>query len=201
MGRRAVLEVGGAGPLPAVCNAGRGLLGPLEVHSVDAVGSVLDVNVVGTVRVLQAFLPDMKRRRSGRILVTASMGGLMGKWKGDSARRHGHRAAALQSPARTCSSARLSGLFSPPRAALQRCLLRQQVRDRRFMRESGDSAAALRGPVSHRPDPVSRLAGVVPRRSPCRSPHLCARHRTRRACDLAGEGWHFPGKLGLTEVR
>ncbi|XP_019522661.1 PREDICTED: estradiol 17-beta-dehydrogenase 1 isoform X1 [Hipposideros armiger] len=61
-----------------VCNAGRGLLGPLEVHSGDAVGSVLDVNVVGTVRMLQAFLPDMKRRRSGRILVTGSMGGLMG---------------------------------------------------------------------------------------------------------------------------
>ncbi|KAM5309542.1 17-beta-hydroxysteroid dehydrogenase type 1 [Glossophaga mutica] len=61
-----------------VCNAGRGLLGPLEVHSADEVGSVLDVNVVGTVRVLQAFLPDMKRRGSGRILVTGSMGGLMG---------------------------------------------------------------------------------------------------------------------------
>ncbi|XP_053517342.1 17-beta-hydroxysteroid dehydrogenase type 1 isoform X2 [Artibeus jamaicensis] len=61
-----------------VCNAGRGLLGPLEVHSADAVGSVLNVNLVGTVRVLQAFLPDMKRQRSGRILVTGSMGGLMG---------------------------------------------------------------------------------------------------------------------------
>nr|XP_035951377.1 estradiol 17-beta-dehydrogenase 1 isoform X2 [Halichoerus grypus] len=61
-----------------VCNAGRGLLGPLEVHTAGAVGSVLDVNVAGTVRTLQAFLPDMKRRRSGRILVTGSMGGLMG---------------------------------------------------------------------------------------------------------------------------
>ncbi|XP_016006371.1 estradiol 17-beta-dehydrogenase 1 isoform X2 [Rousettus aegyptiacus] len=61
-----------------VCNAGRGLLGPLEEHLEDDVGSVLDVNVVGTVRMLQAFLPDMKRRRSGRVLVTGSMGGLMG---------------------------------------------------------------------------------------------------------------------------
>ncbi|XP_047564083.1 17-beta-hydroxysteroid dehydrogenase type 1 isoform X2 [Lutra lutra] len=61
-----------------VCNAGRGLLGPLEVHTAGAVGSVLDVNVAGTVRTLQAFLPDMKRRRSGRVLVTGSMGGLMG---------------------------------------------------------------------------------------------------------------------------
>ncbi|MBZ3877481.1 Estradiol 17-beta-dehydrogenase 1 [Sciurus carolinensis] len=61
-----------------VCNAGRGLLGPLEAHGLGAVGSVLDVNVVGTVRTLQAFLPDMKRRRSGRVLVTGSVGGLMG---------------------------------------------------------------------------------------------------------------------------
>ncbi|XP_045344896.1 17-beta-hydroxysteroid dehydrogenase type 1 isoform X1 [Leopardus geoffroyi] len=65
-----------------VCNAGRGLLGPLEVQEAGAVGSVLDVNVAGTVRTLQAFLPDMKRRRSGRVLVTGSMGGLMGAWNG-----------------------------------------------------------------------------------------------------------------------
>ncbi|KAM5273396.1 17-beta-hydroxysteroid dehydrogenase type 1 [Ctenodactylus gundi] len=61
-----------------VCNAGRGLLGPLEAHGLGAVGSVLDVNVIGTVRTLQAFLPDMKRRGSGRVLVTGSVGGLMG---------------------------------------------------------------------------------------------------------------------------
>ncbi|XP_007955959.1 17-beta-hydroxysteroid dehydrogenase type 1 [Orycteropus afer afer] len=61
-----------------VCNAGRGLLGPLEAHVAASVGSVLDVNVTGTVRTLQAFLPDMKRRRSGRVLVTGSVGGLMG---------------------------------------------------------------------------------------------------------------------------
>ncbi|NP_001244158.1 estradiol 17-beta-dehydrogenase 1 [Callithrix jacchus] len=61
-----------------VCNAGQGLLGPLEALGEDAVGSVLDVNVAGTVRMLQAFLPEMKRRGSGRVLVTGSMGGLMG---------------------------------------------------------------------------------------------------------------------------
>ncbi|XP_036307634.1 17-beta-hydroxysteroid dehydrogenase type 1 [Pipistrellus kuhlii] len=61
-----------------VCNAGRGLHGPIEVLPAEAVGSVLDVNLVGMVQMLQAFLPDMKRRRSGRILVTGSMGGLMG---------------------------------------------------------------------------------------------------------------------------
>ncbi|KAJ8786873.1 hypothetical protein J1605_023305 [Eschrichtius robustus] len=56
---------------------GRGLVGPLEAHEEGTVGSVLDVNLTGTVRMLQAFLPDMKRRRSGRILVTGSVGGLM----------------------------------------------------------------------------------------------------------------------------
>ncbi|NP_001121944.1 17-beta-hydroxysteroid dehydrogenase type 1 [Sus scrofa] len=61
-----------------VCNAGRGLVGPLEAHREGAVDSVLDVNLAGTVRMMQAFLPDMKRRRSGRILVTGSLGGLIG---------------------------------------------------------------------------------------------------------------------------
>lgn len=70
--------------LPAVCNAGRGLFGPLEAQELDTVGAVLDVNVVGTIRMLQAFLPDMKRRHSGRVLVTASVGGLMGEQKGPS---------------------------------------------------------------------------------------------------------------------
>lgn len=70
--------------LPSVCNAGRGLFGPLEAHELNAVGAVLDVNVLGTIRMLQAFLPDMKRRHSGRVLVTASVGGLMGERKGQS---------------------------------------------------------------------------------------------------------------------
>ncbi|XP_076791901.1 17-beta-hydroxysteroid dehydrogenase type 1 isoform X2 [Arvicanthis niloticus] len=69
---------GGQGRVPRVCNAGRGLFGPLEAHELNAVGAVLDVNVLGTIRMLQAFLPDMKRRHSGRVLVTASVGGLMG---------------------------------------------------------------------------------------------------------------------------
>ncbi|XP_043760588.1 17-beta-hydroxysteroid dehydrogenase type 1 isoform X1 [Cervus elaphus] len=60
-----------------VCNAGRGLVGPLEAHKEGSVDAVLDVNLMGTVRMLQAFLLDMKRRRSGRILVTGSVGGLM----------------------------------------------------------------------------------------------------------------------------
>lgn len=55
-------------------------MGPLEAHKEGSVDAVLDVNLMGTVRMLQAFLLDMKRRRSGRILVTGSVGGLMGEW-------------------------------------------------------------------------------------------------------------------------
>ncbi|XP_042576382.1 estradiol 17-beta-dehydrogenase 1 isoform X1 [Cyprinus carpio] len=61
-----------------VCNAGVGLMGPLEAHSLDTIHAVLDVNLLGTLRTIQTFLPDMKRKRHGRILVTGSMGGLQG---------------------------------------------------------------------------------------------------------------------------
>nr|XP_054111020.1 17-beta-hydroxysteroid dehydrogenase type 1-like [Callithrix jacchus] len=67
--------------VPTVCNAGQELLGPLEALGEDAMGSVLDVNVAGKVQMLQAFLPEMKLRGSGRMLVTGSMGGLMGEWQ------------------------------------------------------------------------------------------------------------------------
>lgn len=125
--QRAVYEAGKVGlwaSVPTVCNAGRGLLGPLEEHLEDDVGSVLDVNVVGTVRMLQAFLPDMKRRRSGRVLVTGSMGGLMGEWKGPGAGKWALGCLGVAGSPRTCFLARLSSLISLQRAAFQCCLLR-----------------------------------------------------------------------------
>ncbi|XP_016344065.1 estradiol 17-beta-dehydrogenase 1 [Sinocyclocheilus anshuiensis] len=61
-----------------VCNAGVGLMGPLEAHSLDTIHAILDVNLLGTLRTIQTFLPDMKKKRHGRILVTGSMGGLQG---------------------------------------------------------------------------------------------------------------------------
>lgn len=73
----------------------------------EAVGSVLDVNVVGLVQMLQAFLPDMKRRRSGRILVTGSMGGLMGE---RGARRELGRASPGRAPI---------GVSTPPSSPLK----------------------------------------------------------------------------------
>ncbi|XP_071306898.1 17-beta-hydroxysteroid dehydrogenase type 1 [Agelaius tricolor] len=61
-----------------VCNAGVGLMGPLETCSEQAMKTLFDVNVFGAVRTIQAFLPAMKSRRAGRIIVSSSIGGLQG---------------------------------------------------------------------------------------------------------------------------
>ncbi|XP_074175746.1 17-beta-hydroxysteroid dehydrogenase type 1 isoform X1 [Rhinolophus sinicus] len=161
-----------------VCNAGRGLLGPLEAHSADAVGSVLDVNVVGTVRMLQAFLPDMKRRGSGHILVTASMGGLMGEWKRRGLVRLARRAPCgsapqqLHLPLKGC----LSTLFTAPASS------RSKVYARVWQfccRPSGSSELPPSPWNPLNPDfgnTHTRLVGVVPRRSPwplSTAAHIC----------------------------
>ncbi|XP_072263141.1 17-beta-hydroxysteroid dehydrogenase type 1 [Pyxicephalus adspersus] len=61
-----------------VCNAGIGLMGPLECHNYDTIKKIFDVNLFGTISTIQAFLPGMKQRRSGQIIVSASVGGLQG---------------------------------------------------------------------------------------------------------------------------
>ncbi|XP_053708012.1 estradiol 17-beta-dehydrogenase 1 [Synchiropus splendidus] len=61
-----------------VCNAGVGLMGPLEIQSLDQMKQILEVNLFGTIQTIQAFLPEMKVRGQGRILVTGSTGGLHG---------------------------------------------------------------------------------------------------------------------------
>uniref|UniRef100_A0A3B5MMP1 Estradiol 17-beta-dehydrogenase n=1 Tax=Xiphophorus couchianus TaxID=32473 RepID=A0A3B5MMP1_9TELE len=61
-----------------VCNAGVGLMGPLEVQSLDSMRHVLEVNLLGTIQTMQVFLSGMKAQGQGRILVTGSTGGLHG---------------------------------------------------------------------------------------------------------------------------
>lgn len=63
----------------AVCNAGVGLVGPLEVQSLDSMRQILEVNLFGTIQTIQAFLPEMKAQGKGHILVTGSTGGLHGE--------------------------------------------------------------------------------------------------------------------------
>ncbi|XP_041720127.1 estradiol 17-beta-dehydrogenase 1-like [Coregonus clupeaformis] len=61
-----------------VCNAGVGLMGPLEAQSLATMRQILEVNLLGTISTIQAFLPGMKAQGHGRILVTGSIGGLKG---------------------------------------------------------------------------------------------------------------------------
>ncbi|XP_034046308.1 estradiol 17-beta-dehydrogenase 1-like isoform X2 [Thalassophryne amazonica] len=61
-----------------VCNAGVGMMGPLEVQSLESMRQVVEVNFLGVIQTIQAFLPQMKALGQGRILVTGSSGGLHG---------------------------------------------------------------------------------------------------------------------------
>ncbi|XP_035602330.1 estradiol 17-beta-dehydrogenase 1-like isoform X2 [Oncorhynchus keta] len=61
-----------------VCNAGVGLMGPLEAQSLATMRRILEVNLLGTISTIQAFLPGMKAQGHGRVLVTGSIGGLQG---------------------------------------------------------------------------------------------------------------------------
>jgi NAD(P)-dependent dehydrogenase (short-subunit alcohol dehydrogenase family) len=58
-----------------VNNAGYGFEGILEESTLDEIRHQFDVNVFGAVAMMQAVLPGMRKRRSGRILNITSMGG------------------------------------------------------------------------------------------------------------------------------
>ncbi|XP_053309966.1 retinol dehydrogenase 8-like [Spea bombifrons] len=59
-------------------NAGVGLVGPLECHSMHDMERVFETNFFGVVRIIKEVLPDMKRRRRGHIVVISSVMGLQG---------------------------------------------------------------------------------------------------------------------------
>jgi len=61
-----------------VNNAGYSLAGPIEVTTIDEAKQQLDTNFFGAVRVIQAVLPHMRERRSGKIINISSLGGLVG---------------------------------------------------------------------------------------------------------------------------
>lgn len=60
-----------------VANAGFGIGGALETTKEAAYKKQFDVNVFGTVRQMQAVLPQMRTQGHGRILVLASVGGIV----------------------------------------------------------------------------------------------------------------------------
>ncbi|XP_026054246.1 retinol dehydrogenase 8b isoform X2 [Carassius auratus] len=59
-------------------NAGVGLVGPVEAISLDNMKQVFETNFFGVVRMIKEVMPDMKRRRSGHIMVISSVLGLHG---------------------------------------------------------------------------------------------------------------------------
>lgn len=67
-------EVEGRGLAGLVNNAGVGIGGPVELVPVDGLRRVLEVNLVGPVEIIKAFLP-LLRRAHGRIVNVTSIGG------------------------------------------------------------------------------------------------------------------------------
>lgn len=59
-------------------NAGYGLLGPLEALSDEQLTRQLNTNLLGVLRVTQAFIPYFREKKSGMFITTTSMGGLFG---------------------------------------------------------------------------------------------------------------------------
>ena len=60
-----------------ILNAGFGISGPAECTPVEDVRRQMDVNFTGAVAVVQQVLPNMRRRRQGRIIFTSSVAAIL----------------------------------------------------------------------------------------------------------------------------
>lgn len=58
-------------------NAGYGLMGPLEATSDAQLVRQLDTNILGVIRVTQAFIPYFREKQQGLFISTTSIGGLI----------------------------------------------------------------------------------------------------------------------------
>ena len=58
-------------------NAGYGLMGPLESTTDDQLVRQLNTNILGVIRVTQAFIPYFREKKSGLFITTTSIGGLI----------------------------------------------------------------------------------------------------------------------------
>lgn len=53
-------------------------MGPVENISIEEMKQVFETNFFGVVRMMKEVMPDMKKRRSGHIVVMSSVMGLQG---------------------------------------------------------------------------------------------------------------------------
>lgn len=68
-----------AGRLDAVVHcAGESFVAPIEEAGLDEVQRHFDLNVFGTIRIVQAVLPQMRAQGGGKIVAIGSIGGLIG---------------------------------------------------------------------------------------------------------------------------
>ena len=58
-------------------NAGYGLMGPLESITDEQLERQLDTNLLGVIRVTQAFIPYFREKQKGLFITTTSIGGLI----------------------------------------------------------------------------------------------------------------------------
>ena len=58
-------------------NAGFGQTGPMADVSMDRLRKIFDVNVFGTVAITQKVVPQMVARKSGRVIIISSIGGVL----------------------------------------------------------------------------------------------------------------------------
>jgi NAD(P)-dependent dehydrogenase (short-subunit alcohol dehydrogenase family) len=66
------------GPVDVVFNnAGYGLIGALEALSDEQITQLVNTNLLGVLRVTKAFVPHLRARRTGCIISTTSIGGLI----------------------------------------------------------------------------------------------------------------------------
>lgn len=59
-------------------NAGYGLMGSLESFSDEQILREINTNLLGVIRVTQAFIPHFREKKSGVFISTTSLGGLIG---------------------------------------------------------------------------------------------------------------------------
>ena len=59
-----------------LCNAGRGISGPLESCDIQKAKSLFDLNLFGAFSLAQAFIPKLKNQKFGKILFMSSVGSI-----------------------------------------------------------------------------------------------------------------------------